>query len=97
MEPLLATDLDITNLKHWFKELYTKLKLEYKFIKQAPKRIKEKHNDLRKQLRNAKKNLKNKIKKAYRSNYFFCIYNEMIKRQLNKSVVEEKVKPVVKH
>jgi tRNA(Glu) U13 pseudouridine synthase TruD len=97
IELLLAADPDITDLKRRFKELYTKLKSEYKFIKRAPKGIKEKHDDLRKQLRNAKKNLKDKIKKAYRSDYFFCIHNEMIKRQLNKSVVEEEVKLVVKH
>jgi len=94
---LLAADPDITDLKRRFKELHTKLKSEYKFIKRAPKGIKEKHDNLRKQLRNAKKNLKDKIKKAYKSDYFFCIYNEMIKRQLNKSVVEEEVKLVVKH
>jgi hypothetical protein len=59
--------------------------------------IKEKHDDLRKQLRNAKKNVKDEIEKAYRSDYFFCIHNEMMKRQLNKSVVEEEVEPVVEH
>jgi hypothetical protein len=51
--------------------------------------IKEKHDNLRKQLRNAKKNLKDEIEKAYRSDYFFRIHNEAIKRQLNESVVEE--------
>jgi hypothetical protein len=51
-------------------------------------RIKEKHNDLYKQLKNTKKNLKDEIEKAYKSDYFFCIYNKIIKRQLNKSVVE---------
>jgi hypothetical protein len=61
------------------------------------KGIKEKHNDLCKQLRNAKKNLKNEIEKAYRSNYFFYIYNEMMKRQLNKSIVEEEVKLIIEH
>jgi cell division protein ZapA (FtsZ GTPase activity inhibitor) len=80
-----------------FKELYTKLKSEYKFIKQAPKRIREKHDDLCKQLRNAKKNVKDKIENAYRRDYFFCIHNEIMERQLNKSMVEEEVEPVVKH
>jgi len=60
-------------------------------IKQALKWIREKHNNLRKQLKNAKKNLKDEIEKAYRSDYFFRIHNEMMKRQLNKSVVEEEV------
>ena len=85
IELLLAVDLDITNLERWFKELHTKLKSEYKFIKQAPKGIKEKHNDLCKQLRNAKKNLKDEIEKAYKSDYFFCIHNEIMKRQLSRT------------
>jgi hypothetical protein len=97
MEPLLAADPDITDLERRFKELHTKLKSEYKFIKRAPKGIKEKHDNLRKQLRNTKKNLKDEIEKAYRSDYFFRIHNEMMKRQLNKSVVEEEVEPVVEH
>ena len=97
MEPLLAADLDITNLKCQFKELHTKLKSEYKFIKRALKGIKEKHDDLRRQLQNAKKNLKDEIEKAYRSDYFFHIHNKMMKRQLNKFVVEEEVEPIVEH
>ena len=63
MEPLLAADPDITDLERRFKGLHTKLKSEYKFIKRAPKGIREKHNNLRTQLRNAKKNLKDEIKK----------------------------------
>ena len=97
MEPLLAADPDIGNLERRFKELHTKIKCEYKFIKQALKRIRKKHDDVRTQLGNAKKSLKDKIKKAYRNNYFFCIHNEMMKRQLNKSMVEEEVEPVVEH
>ena len=48
------------------------------------------------QLKNAKKNLKDETGKAYRSDYFY-IHNETMKRQLNKSVMEEEVEPVVEH
>jgi hypothetical protein len=73
------------------------IKWEYKFIKQASKKIKKEHKDLGKELTNAKKSLRDDIDKAYRKDYFFCIHNEMMKRQLEKTVEEEDVEPVIQH
>jgi hypothetical protein len=59
------------------------------------KKIKKEHKDLGKELTNAKKSLRDDIDKAYRKDYFFRIYNEMMKRQLDKTVEEEDVEPVI--
>ena len=97
IKPFLAADLDITDLERQVKQLFTQIKWEYKFIKQAPKKIKKKHKDLSKELTNTKKSLRDDINKAYKKDYFFCIHNEMMKRQLDKTVEEEDVKPVIQH
>ncbi|KFZ13518.1 hypothetical protein V501_03674 [Pseudogymnoascus sp. VKM F-4519 (FW-2642)] len=104
MEPLLEVDPDIADLERRLKELHAEIKWEYKFIKRAPKKIGKEYEDLRKQLTNT--SLKDEIEDAYRKDYFFRIHNEMmkmlLKRQPNKTVVEEEekkedVEPVIKH
>jgi Protein of unknown function (DUF3435) len=103
MKPLFAADPDIVDLERRFKELYTEIKWEYKYIKRAPKKVGKEYEDLRKKLKNAKKSLEDEIEDAYRKDYFFQIHNEMMKRQLNrqlnKAVVEEveEVEPVIEH
>jgi len=71
LEQLLAEDQDIVDLDRWFKALYTEIKWEYKFIKQAPTKKRNEHEDLRKQLMNAKKSLKTEVEDAYCKDYFF--------------------------
>ena len=107
MEQLFAADPDIVDLDRRFKTLYTEIKEEYKFIKRAPQKKRNEHEDLRKQLTNAKKSLKTEVEEAYRKDYFFQIHNEMMKRQLqrhlDKSVGDkagediEDVEPVTEH
>jgi len=107
MEPLLTADPEIVDLERRFKESTTRIRWEYKFIKLAPKTIGKEHDKLRKQLKNAKKSLEDEIKDAYRKDYFFCIHNEMMKRQLqrhlDKTVAEadaentEDIEPVIEH
>jgi hypothetical protein len=46
MKPLFAADPDIVDLKRRFKELYTEIKWEYKYIKRAPKKIRKEYEDL---------------------------------------------------
>ena len=47
------------------------------------------------------KSLEDKLKAKHRKDYFFYVYNKIIKRQLNrllnKTKVEEEAKPVIKH
>jgi hypothetical protein len=47
------------------------------------------------------KSLENKFKAEYKKDYFFYIYNKMIKRQLNRllneTIVEEKAEPIIKY
>lgn len=95
LDPLLAADPNIVDLERRFKELHTQIKWEYKFVKRAPKRIKKEPDDLHKGLTNAKKSLRDEIDKAYRKDYFFHIHNKMMKRQLEKTLEEEDVEPVI--
>jgi len=101
MERLLAIDPEIAVLERQFKESYTQIKWEYKFIKRAPREIREAHKKLGQQLKAATKSLKDELETEHRKDYFFYIYNEMMKRQLNrplnKTIVEEEAKPMIKH
>jgi hypothetical protein len=94
---LLAADPVIVDLKRQFKALNLQIRHKYKFIKRAPKKIREKYTDLSKQLINTKKSLKNEINKKYRKDYFFRIHNKKIERQLNKTIAEEPVEPIIKY
>ena len=101
MDPLLATDPEIVSLKRRVQVLYTKIKWDYKFIKQAPKKTQLEYRDLCKQVTNAMKSLKDEIKNAYRKVFFFRVHNEMLKMQLkrrqNKAAVEDEVEPLVEY
>jgi len=97
MKSLLAADPDIADLERRVKQSHIQIKREYKFIKRAPKKIKKEHKDLGKELTNAKKSLRDDIDKAYRKDYFFRIHNEMMKRQLEKTVEKEDVEPIIQH
>jgi hypothetical protein len=46
MERLLAADPEIAVLERQFRESHTRIKWEYKFIKRAPKEIREAHKKL---------------------------------------------------
>jgi hypothetical protein len=101
MERLLAADPEIAVLERQFKESHTRIKWEYKFIKRAPKEIREAHKKLGQQLKAATKSLEDELEAEHRKDYFFYIYNEMMKRQLNRplneTVVEEEAEPVIEH
>jgi hypothetical protein len=46
MERLLAMDLEIAVLERRFRESHTRIKLKYKFIKRAPKEVREAYKKL---------------------------------------------------
>jgi hypothetical protein len=71
IKPLFAVEPDIVDLERRAKELHTEIKWEYRFIKQAPKKVAKEYKDLRKRLKNAKKSLEDEIGEAYRKDYFF--------------------------
>jgi hypothetical protein len=48
IKPLFVADPDIVDLERRVKELYTEIKWEYKFIKQALKKVVKEYEDLRK-------------------------------------------------
>jgi hypothetical protein len=101
MERLLAADPEIAALEREFKESHTRIKWDYKFIKRAPKEIREAHKKLGQQLKAATKSLEDELEAEHRKDYFFYIHNEMMKRQLNrplnKTALEEEAEPVIEH
>ncbi|KAJ8068112.1 hypothetical protein OCU04_003684 [Sclerotinia nivalis] len=84
MNSLLATDSDIIDFEKRFKQLHTKIKWNYKFIRCAPQMVRKQYGDLRQKITNAKKSLKDEIEKEFRKDYFFRVHNEMMKKQLHK-------------
>ncbi|KAH6725063.1 hypothetical protein BKA61DRAFT_688492 [Leptodontidium sp. MPI-SDFR-AT-0119] len=95
---LPAVDPEIVVLERQVKESHTRIKWEYKFINRAPKEIRETHKKLGQQLKTITKSLKDELEAEHKKDYFFYIYNEIIKRQLNRPLnktVEEGAKPVI--
>ena len=50
--------------------------------------IREAHKKLGQQLKNATKSLEDELEAEHRKDYFFYVHNEMMKRQLNRSLNE---------
>jgi hypothetical protein len=84
MKSLLTADTDVVGLERQFKQLYARIKGDYKFIRCAPKAIRKQYEDVRKSLTNTKKSLKDEIEKEFRKDYFFRVHNEMMKKQLHR-------------
>ncbi|KAK0105971.1 hypothetical protein ONS95_004480 [Cadophora gregata] len=99
MDRLLAADPEIVVLEREIKESHTRIKWDYTFINRAPKEVREAHKKLGQQLKAATKSLEDELEAEHRKDYFYYIYNEMMKRQLNrplnKTVVE--AEPVIEH
>jgi len=95
---LVDADAEIVILQRQFDELHNRLRADYKFIKRAPKGEKQEHDELGKKLKSEKKSLEDELHKAYRKDYFFRVHNEMMKMQLDPSMIEEPgVEPMVQH
>lgn len=84
MRSFYATDPDIVDLERQSRELRAEIKRQYKFIKRAPEKEGKEYRDLEGKVRNARKDLKREMDDACRKDYFFNIYNEMMKRQLER-------------
>jgi hypothetical protein len=104
MEPLLAADPDISDLKRRCKDLFAEIKCQHKFINQAPKDIRTAYTSVRNELKNATKSFKDEIRDVFRKDYHFRIHNEMMKMQLQRQrnpIMAEKddenVEPLVEH
>jgi transcription initiation factor IIE alpha subunit len=88
MDRPLAADPEITDLVRQFKESHTWIKWEYKFINRAPKEIRKAHEKLGQQLKNTTKSLEDELEAEHRKDYFFCVHNEVMKRQLKRPLSE---------
>jgi hypothetical protein len=98
LRQLLAADPEIASLEREINELHDQLKAIYRFIKRAPEEKKHKHQHLQQQLKNAKKSLIDKLDAAHRRDYFFRIYNKIIKMSLDQTAIEEPGdEPIVQH
>ncbi|KAG9244928.1 hypothetical protein BJ878DRAFT_575317 [Calycina marina] len=84
MQQFYAQDPDTVDLHRQTRDSKAKIKSEHKFSKQASKKDQIGYQDLHKQLASAKKSLKKEIDDAKRTDCFFSIHNEMMKRQLER-------------
>lgn len=104
IKKLYAADLEIVSLEWRCEKLRRKIESEYKLIKKTPVEKRNEHKDLGNQLTNARKSLKREMDAAYRKDYFFEIYNKIMKRQLERhrdqlTVEKEQAdaEPVIEH
>ena len=85
------TDADprVANLRREVNMSHKRLKAKYRFIKSAPEKEKQEHDKLKKQLKNKQKSLAETFHDAYRKDCELQAYSEMMKMQLNPSMIEE--------
>jgi hypothetical protein len=69
----------------------------YWFFSQAPLKIHEECEQLRWQIVSLQKQRKQAIKVEYQQEYFYCIHNEELKKQLSKVASNKYIKPIVHH
>jgi len=82
IDQCLAVNPEISDLEQHYKELGINIKWKYKYIKWTPEEIQKEYTSLGIQLKNVKKSLRDIFNNVYRKDYYYCIYNEMIKQQL---------------
>ena len=69
----------------------------YRFFSQALPKIRQECEQLRRQIVLLEKQRERAIKVEYRQEYFYCIRNEELERQLRKVPSNKYIKPVVHH
>jgi hypothetical protein len=103
IKQFLAAVPDVIELKRQVKESYIRLRYEHGYIKQALIPEQNTYKELCNQLKNVKKSLKTEIDDVYWKDYFYQVYNVMIKRQLHRHLDtadnddSEEPEPLVKH
>jgi hypothetical protein len=94
----LPRDSRIIKWKEERKALYVKIRSQYKFLYLATHTEKGKrYQMLGQKINNATKKWENDIKKAFWQQYFYCIHNKELQRQLNKVKTAEYIEPVIHH
>ena len=94
----IPPDQNILDLERERKALYLKIKAEYGSTGGARgTRIGEDYEKLINTVKNKKKKRKGGLKKAYRRQYFYRIYNEILGTILNKIETDEYIPPVIQH
>ena len=94
----LPPDPDIADLERRHAAMSQQLRHKYRFVKRAPQKEAKEYQDLGRQLISAKKSFKDEITREFKRDYIFRFHNELMKRQLDKSIVADVyVEPVVQH
>lgn len=93
----LPPDPEIVNLERQAKQMFTRIKHEYKFINAAPEKLQKEYKRLQKDLKSAKKSFKNDMTKVYQEACRQRIHDEELERQVKGTAVEEKTQPVFQH
>ena len=94
----LPPDPDIADLERRHAAMLQQLRYKYKFVKRAPRKEAKEYRDLGRQLTSARKSFKDEITREFKRDYIFRFHNELMKRQLDKTIVTDVyVEPVVQH
>ncbi|KAH8797870.1 FluG domain-containing protein [Xylogone sp. PMI_703] len=102
VDQAISEDRSIAILRQQVDANHRRLKAKYKFIRRAPKREIQEHNKLQSQLKSEKKSLEETVHDVYNQECERRAYNEMMRMQLNPSMIEEPIKeldqsPKVEH
>jgi hypothetical protein len=89
----LPPDPEITELKREHEE-YRKI---YRFFSQVLPEIRQECEQLCRQIDSLEKQREQAIKIEYQRDYFYCIYNEELEKQLSKVAAIKYIEPVVYH
>ncbi|KAF7955521.1 hypothetical protein EAE96_004447 [Botrytis aclada] len=94
----LPPDAEITELEKERKALYAAIQSRYKYVTRASGTdIGKEYQQLLWKLASLEKRHLREIKKEFRQDYFYCIHDEELERQMKKVVTPEYVKPVIEY
>ena len=94
----LPPNAEISELEKERKALYGEIQSRYKYITRAAGTVVGKeYQQLLRKIASLKKRRLREIKKEFRRDYPYRIYNEELETRLKKAVTQEYVKPIVEH
>lgn len=96
---LVDADPGVASLQQECDQKHRQIKGTYRFIKHAPKAVRQEYSELKKRLKNEKKSIEDELHVEYRKDYDFRAHNEMMKMQLNPSAIQESssCRPIIQH
>ena len=93
----LEPDPDIVDLTNQVKRMAIQIRQEHGFIKYAPKEIKQKYEQLRRDLKNAEKAFRDDMTKVFQNEYRRRMHNAELEKQLSGVAIDEHTEPSIQH